>query len=176
MDEFESIVATLLEAEGFWVRRSVRVSLDVERKLKRSAPRTEVHLVAYRPAQNELWIIECKSWLDSQGVKAAALTDRYHKGARRFKLFHDDEYFDSVSDALIEQFEMKKLGPRIRLCLVAGKIAESSEQDLATHFQKRNWEFKGPEWVRKGLIKLAEGPYENDVATLAAKILSGDME
>jgi hypothetical protein len=176
MDAFESIVATLLEAEGFWVRRSVRVNLDIERKLKPSAPRTEVDLVAYRPAKNELWIIECKSWLDSQGVKAAALTDSNHKGAKRFKLFHDDEYLNSVSDALIEQFQMKGMGPRVRLCLVAGKIAGSSEPDLATHFQKRSWEFKGPEWVRKGLIELAEGPYENDVATIAAKILSGDME
>ena len=32
MDHFESIIATLLEAEGYWVRRSFKVNLTQEEK------------------------------------------------------------------------------------------------------------------------------------------------
>jgi hypothetical protein len=170
MDAFESIVATLFEAEGFWVRRTVRVTLDRTHKRRPSAPRTELDLVAYLPAENELWIIECKSWLDSRGVKAAALINSDHKGAKRFKLFHDEEYYGAVSDALLKYLKLDRLAPRIRLCLVAGKIADK-EQSIKAHFQKLDWEYRGPEWVRHGLEELAKGAYKNDAATVTVKLL-----
>jgi hypothetical protein len=38
MDHFESIIATLLEAEGYWVRRSFKVNLTQEEKRRIGKP------------------------------------------------------------------------------------------------------------------------------------------
>lgn len=49
MDYFESIISTLLEAEGYWVRKSFKVNLtkDEKRQIgKHSIPRVEIDLLA----------------------------------------------------------------------------------------------------------------------------------
>jgi hypothetical protein len=177
MDAFESIVATILEAEGFWVRRSIRVQLEKKDKRAKGAPRTELDIVAYCPARNELWVVECKSWLDSRGVKAAALLEKDHPGAKRFKLFHDEKYCDAVKAALVGQLRLSGNNPKVRLCLVAGKIAGGDEQKLRVRFEKQDWILRDRKCVQKGVKELATKGYENDVATMTAKILrDGNIE
>jgi len=47
MDHFESIMCTLLEAEGYWVRRSFKVNVTKKEKRhvgKPSIPRPEIDL------------------------------------------------------------------------------------------------------------------------------------
>jgi hypothetical protein len=171
MDAFESIVATILEAKGFWVRRSVRVQLEKSDRRSKSAPRTELDIVAYCPATNELWMVECKSWLDSRGVKAKALMDKGHPGAKRFKLFHDDKYCNAVKAALVKQLKLSANDPKVRLCLVAGKIAGRDFQGLKDHFEKQDWILHDAKWVQEGVKELAIRGYENDIATMTAKIL-----
>ncbi len=76
MDHFESIIATLLEAENYWIRRSFKVCLTKDEKRaigKHSIPRPEIDLLAFNFVENEVLAIEAKSLLDSPGIKLAQL-------------------------------------------------------------------------------------------------------
>jgi hypothetical protein len=73
LDHFESIIATRLEADGFWVRRSFKVNVTKEEKRqtgKHSIPRPEIDLVALNFSKNEVFAFEAKSFLDSPGVSS----------------------------------------------------------------------------------------------------------
>jgi hypothetical protein len=90
MDHFESIIATLLEAEGYWVRRSFKVNLTQEEKRrigKYSIPRPEIDLLALRASTNEVIALEAKSYFDSPGVKIAELMASHDVPEGRYKLF-----------------------------------------------------------------------------------------
>src|SRR6185295_1642542 len=98
MDSFESLVATLLRRDGYWIWPSFKVELTKEEKRaigKHSSPRWEVDLVAYKGATNEVLAIECKSYLDSGGVL-------FRKGCfdppHRYKLFCDAKLRQVVLD------------------------------------------------------------------------------
>lgn len=95
MDHFESIVATLLEAEGYWVRRSFKVSVTKEEKRqigKHSIPRPEIDLLALHFSKNEVLALEAKSFLDSPGVKLAQLNEEHEVPEGRYKLFTSERY------------------------------------------------------------------------------------
>ncbi len=88
MYAFESVVATILEREGFWVRASFKVALSREDKHaigRPSSPRWGIDVIAYRPGDKLLWIVECKSYLDSRGVTRHGFTP----AQPRLKLFND---------------------------------------------------------------------------------------
>ncbi len=48
-------------------------------------PRPEIDVVAWKPSTNQLLIIECKSYLDSTGVRVEHLHGRKND---KFKLFN----------------------------------------------------------------------------------------
>jgi hypothetical protein len=76
MHGFESLVAEILETEGYWVRRGYKVELTKGEKRaigRRSSPRWEIDLLAYDAAENTVLAVECKSYLDSPGVDLADL-------------------------------------------------------------------------------------------------------
>ncbi len=80
MDHFESIIKTLLENDGFWVRQSFKVNLTKEEKRdigKHTIPRPEIDLLAYKPNENIVLAIEAKSYLDSTGVKVSSLIEQH---------------------------------------------------------------------------------------------------
>ncbi|TWT89758.1 hypothetical protein Mal64_01370 [Pseudobythopirellula maris] len=75
MDAFESLIATILMRDGFWVQTSLNVKLTKSEKVeigRHSSPRWELDVVAYRPGDNVLRVVECKSYLDSSGVRLTA--------------------------------------------------------------------------------------------------------
>ena len=89
MDAFEQVVAEVLWREGYWVRTSVKVELTKEDKRAiqlPSSPRWELDVVAYRARDNHLKVVECKSYLDSPGVRLRAFDPLNDKDASRFKL------------------------------------------------------------------------------------------
>ena len=72
MDAFEQLVSEILWMEGLWVRTSVKVLItkDEKRLIGRpSSPRWEIDIVAYSGRDNLLYAVECKSYLDSRGVR-----------------------------------------------------------------------------------------------------------
>lgn len=89
MNAFEQVISEILWHKGYWVRTSVKVELTKEEKRtigRHSTPRWEIDVVAYSARENILRLVECKSYLDSPGVKAACFDGTDIKGGKRFKL------------------------------------------------------------------------------------------
>jgi hypothetical protein len=177
MDAFETLVAAILQSHGFWVRTGVKVELSQKEKYainRPRSPRWELDVVAYRPSDNELWIVECKSFLNSQGVKTGAFSDG-HAGPKRYKLFTEENTRKVVQKALVRQLRHNGAlqgRPRVHLCLAAGHIARDSKESLKQHFRSKRWKLFDPDWIRDELLKLADVGYQNDVATMTVKLLN----
>jgi hypothetical protein len=174
MDGFETLVAEILEGEGFWVRRGVKVPLTKEekRRIQRpSTPRWEIDLLAYRPCENRLLVVECKSYLDSPGVDLADLKGGKH--ATRYKLFTEPVLRDVVFGRLETDFVTRGLcrfTPTIQLALAAGRI-RSDATELRTYFAANEWLLFDVTWLRERLQVFSDGGYVNSVAAMVAKLL-----
>lgn len=177
MDHFESIIATLLEGENYWIRRSFRVNLTKEEKRKigkHSIPRPEIDLLAFHFTRNVVLALEVKSFLDSPGVKLAALQEEHDVPEGRYKLFTCERYRNIVLSRLHQDlidFKMANAKTRIDLGLVAGKVYRGQSREVCEHMMQNNWFFWSPEDIKKGVTALAKQPYANDPAMITAKIL-----
>lgn len=176
MNAFESLVTTLLRNEGFWVYPNFRVDLTRDDKLaigRHSNARWELDLIAYRPAGNLLRVVECKSYLDSVGVTYEALAGgRY---SERYKLFTEPGLWAVVKARLVTQLESAGLcspTPAVELCLATGKLAKEDDRPrLRTLASEQNWTLLDDNWLVKAVESLAERGYEEEVATIVAKLL-----
>jgi hypothetical protein len=174
MHGFETLLAEILEDEGYWVRRSVKVALTKEEKVKigrPSAPRWEIDLVAFRAPENHLLAVECKSFLDSTGVCLSDLQGgRY---ASTYKLFTDSTLRDVVLNRLALQLVEQKYcaaTPRVTLALAAGKI--KGEASAVHQFcEQQEWLLFDAAWIRDRLKRASNSGYTNSVATMVAKLL-----
>ena len=179
MDAFESVIATILEHRGYWVRSSFKVDLSKAEKVqlgKPSLPRPELDLVAYKGHGNVIRVVECKSYLDSAGVSIAAFDGTNDKFAERFKLLLRDDWREVVERRLVQQLcetGLTERRPSVLWCLAAGKVKSAADEvALNEWFSRRGWEFWGPNWVADGVRALANGSYENDVATIVSKLIT----
>ena len=126
VDAFEALVGMLLERQGYWIRSGVKVELSKEEKRqigKFSSPRWELDIVAYKGSDNSLLVVECKSFLDSRGVTAAALAGPAEGRKDRYKLFRDRRLRDVIFRRLKTQLIDAGFcgpSPKTTLCLVAG--------------------------------------------------------
>jgi hypothetical protein len=178
MDAFERLVGGLLERNGYWVKYSFKVELSrtEKRRIGRpSCPRWEIDVLAYKPASNELLAVECKSYLDSPGVRYAAIASSDHRRSDRYKLFNDALLRRTVLRRLTKQLERVRScrkSPKVRLCLAAGRVvSEKDRERLKSYFDSRGWLFFDKEWIRAGLEAYAGGGFENDVVAVVAKLL-----
>lgn len=176
MDAFEQLVADLFWAEGYWVHTGVKVDLtrdDKQRIELPSSPRWEIDLVAYKPVNNELLALECKSYLDSGGVHAPHF-DPEHKLAGRYKLFNKPVLREVVHTRLVDQLSSAGLCPPDavpRLGLVYGLASAAAEQQLQALFAANGWLLFGPDWIEERLQQVARGGYENSTAAVVSKLL-----
>lgn len=177
MDYFESILATLLEAEHYWVRRSFKVNLKPEEKVqigKPSIPRPEIDLLALNFSRNEVIAFEAKSFLDSPGVKIADLQMEHEVAEGRYKLFTSEQYRSVVLSRLREDLiisGMANAKTRITLGLAAGKVYQKQSESMREFMKSKKWVFWSPEDIKKKIEALADHHYENDPAIITAKIL-----
>jgi len=176
MDAFESVVAALLERKGYWTRTSIKVELTKEEKRrisKPSSPRWELDVIAYKGQTNELLVVECKSFLDSPGVRLSGFDGSNLEEAKRYKLFNDivlrKVVFNRLSAQLVDAGFCAS-APKIQLCLAAGKIYRDSEP-LHRLFRKNRWLLWDVDWLRKELKTLSKSGYENAVVSIVSKIL-----
>jgi len=178
MDAFEHIVSKVFQDEGYWTIIGYKVDISKEDKRSlnnHSMPRPEIDIIAYRPAENELLMIECKNYLDSQGVGHRAFTEDGHRYKKRYKMFTNEALFKLTRKRLVEQ--MKRDGlitaplPKPQLCLAAGKIYGKHESVLQAHFDSKGWRLYTPEWIAQRIRNLAAKGYENEVMTVVTKIL-----
>jgi hypothetical protein len=128
VDAFEQLVSEILWMSGFWVRTSVKVELTKEEKRligRHSAPRWELDIVGYRARENLLRVVECKSYMDSTGVRASAFDGSNAEHAKRYKLFNEPDLRRVVFNRLCLQFTESgacREAPQVRLALACGKI------------------------------------------------------
>ncbi|HJQ37347.1 MAG TPA: hypothetical protein VKB93_09420 [Thermoanaerobaculia bacterium] len=176
MDSFEQVVATVLDRAGYWVRTSVKVALTPEEKReigRPSSPRWELDVVAYSGSRNELLVVECKSYLDSYGVRLTSFDGSKAEEETRYKLFSDEVLRRVVLGRLEIQLAEQGFcpsGTKATLCLAAGKIY-GDPVPLRAIFQERGWRLLETDWLVKGLQQLAEESYDNSVASVVAKLL-----
>lgn len=177
MDAFEDLIARLLRREGFWTRQNYKVGLTKPEKVQiglPSMPRPDIDIVAYQAVENRLLWVECKSYLDSGGVHMAAFDGSNLSFARRFRVFTDPNYRTVVSEALVRQMEAERLvrpDPHVEYWLVAGRIASGQAPGLQEHFNANGWQLRDRSWIRTELDKLVHAGYEDDVVTMAVKLL-----
>ncbi len=177
MDYFESIIKTLLENEGYWTRQSFKINVTKEEKRligKPTIPRPEIDLIAYKPEENEILVIEVKSYLDSTGVNLSHLQKEYKIPEGRFKLFTCQNYREIVFQRLIKDLLNEGLIQKelpARLGLVAGNVHKNIEQEMKTYFKDSDIFFWGPSDIKAKIEALAEKGYENEPTVIAAKIL-----
>lgn len=177
MDSFEQIVAKILSQQGYWTKIGYKLDLTKEEKRllnNPSMPRPEVDIVAYRPGENLLLWVECKSYLDSGGVRYLAFNGKDNVHSKRFKIFNNDKMRELFVNILVTQLLDEGLlysKPDLKFCLVAGNIVNNNDRKkLHAHFEQRGWMLYDEFWVKKGLLALAKIGYDNDVAVLTAKL------
>ncbi|MDH1211689.1 MULTISPECIES: hypothetical protein [Pseudomonadaceae] len=177
MDYFESVIKTLLEGEGYWVRQSFKVNLTKEEKRqvgKHSIPRPEIDLLAYKPSENRLLAFEAKSFLDSPGVRLSCLSEIHDIPEGKYKLFTCENYRSIVFQRLRQDLIDCGMGDsttEIVLGLAAGKVYQSRNAEIKELFSRNGWLFWSPEDIRNKVIALAKRGYENEPAIITAKIL-----
>jgi hypothetical protein len=153
VDSFESVIATILEYQGYWIQTSFKVDLTKEEKRKigrQSTPRWEIDLVAYKAASNELLLVECKSYLNSPGVRYLDV-EGSGRDPQLYKLFTDDVLRRVVTARIKKQLHgsgscLSK--PKVTLCLAAGNIyTEADRLSLKELFRKKGWRLLDPTWI-----------------------------
>jgi hypothetical protein len=176
MDAFESVVAVLLERKGYWTRTSVKVELTKEEKRligRPSSPRWEIDVVAYKGSTNSLLVVECKSYLNSPGVRFSSFDGSSEREADRYKLFNEEGLrkvvFNRLSMQLVESGFCPK-PPEITLCLVAGNIYQDAKP-IQEYFKKNGWELWDADWLRNELEILSKSGYDNTIVAIVSKLL-----
>ena len=143
---------------------------------KPSLPRPEIDILAYKASDNLLVWVECKSYLDSGGVRIEYFTDPTNINWARYKVFTWPKYKRIVSEELINQVIQSGLvrgRPTLKYCLVAGHIArEYDRSELHDYFHKQGWILYDENWIKQGLDKLAKIGYEDNVSVIVAKLIS----
>jgi len=177
MDYFESIIKTLLEHEGNWVRQSFKVNLTKQEKRdvgKHSIPRPEIDLLALNVTSNQVLALEAKSYLDSPGVRYNDLCENYEIPEGRYKLFTCKDYrnivFSRLKKDLIE-LNMANESTSINLGLAAGNVYQSKSLEIKNLFKSNGWTFWSPEDIKQKVYSLASKGYEYEPAIITAKIL-----
>lgn len=188
MDHFEGIIATLLEGDHYWVRRSFKIDVTREEKRlvgKHSIPRPEIDLLALNYAKNEVIAFEVKSFLNSPGVRLEDLQREHEVQEGRYKLFTSRSYRDVVMARLKQDLighGMADTNTIVRLGLAAGKVYQKKSEAPMTqsnliraHLEGNGFIFWSPEDIRNRVKALAQRAYENDPVIIAAKILFPEL-
>ena len=174
MEKFENTVSTLLEAEGFWVRRGFKVNVTLEEKRqvgKQSSPRPEIDMLAFHFGRNEVLALEVKDFLDSPGVKLAHLLEEHEVPAGRHKLFTSDRYRTIVLARLLQDLiaaGMANAQTQVRLGMVVGKVNQGQSEAIRELIEAKGWLFWSPDDIKKKVTARTERA--NDPAPRAAAV------
>lgn len=181
MDAFEQIVKIVLEGQGWWVRQGYKVELTKEEKVamgRFSSPRWEIDLVAFQPKIDKILVVECKSFLDSFGVRASEFLDSTGPTKGRYKLFNEAKLREVVLGRLHAQLVIEGLAlenSSIRLAMAVGKFKSIADrEELHERFKARDWQLIDDLQLRKWALELSERGYEDNVATIVSKLIAPD--
>jgi hypothetical protein len=177
VDHFEGIIRTLLEADHFWVQSSFKVALTLDEKRhigKATMPRPAIDLLALNFEQNEVLVVEAKSFLDSPGVRVEDLEQQHDTAEGRYKLFTSERYRKIVFKRLLLQLcgdGMANAVTKLSLVLAAAKVYKGQTAAIQELFLTKGFIFWSPEEIKAKVTSLAKRAYEDDAAIITAKIL-----
>ena len=183
MNAFEDIVKLYLEEEGYWVRQSVKVNISKQDKRDigtYSMPRPGIDLVALNVKENELLLVEVKSFLDSYGVYSEAITDEKDVFSKRYRLFTDSIFREVVTKRLREEYLKQGLvneNTKINYALAAGNIhSPADELEIREYFSKpeRGWKLFSPKDIKDKIRKMSKKGWEDNLVTITAKLIQWD--
>ena len=181
MDAFEAVVGEILHREGYWVQSPYRVGLTKAEKVeigRPSCPRWELDIVAYKASLNRILMVECKSYLDSYGVRYSGFDGSNSKEADRYKIFNEDTLRRVVTNRMVREMcdaGLAREDPDVRLVLACGKIKSVGDHErLRAHFHERGWMLWDKEWFKQKLIEMSVAGYENSAVALTVKLLLRD--
>jgi hypothetical protein len=172
MDAFESIVARILEKNGYWVHQSVKISCTPDEKATfgaRSAPTPEIDLVAFNGF--ELVLFEVKSFLDSDGVRLNGVTGVDADDGKKYKILNNVLYQELVTPRVMKAFHVPN-GTKVRYGLAAGNIYPPDLKDILEHFRINvHLKLLTPDYLATELIALGNSVYVNDEVWMTIKLL-----
>src|SRR5216684_6553868 len=93
-----------------------------------AAPRLralELDVVGYQGRDNQLPVLECRSLLDSYGVRVETFAGKNAKNQKRYKLFFEKSLREVVLGRLVKQLVHQGFcppNPPVTLGLAAGKV------------------------------------------------------
>jgi hypothetical protein len=171
-DPLKSLVRTLLEREGFWVRSDFWVRLTPEDKaaVRGAWPPRQIDFVAYKAMTNELRFVGCASYLDSQGVRLSSFSRT--NGPDQYRLFTDANLRGIVTHRIVTQLtegDSCLPSPDVAFYFVAPKIKDAAErQSLRQHFAENGWVLWDDEWINRVLSEMSSAI---DGSSAVAKLL-----
>ncbi len=184
MNAFEDIIKMYLEEEGYWVRQSVKVDITKDDKKALglpSMPRPEIDIVAIKVKDNELLLVEVKSFLDSYGVYWQVVcgeidkNDEYYEVAKHYRLFTNRKFRKIVTQRLREAY--LKIGlinerTKINYAFAVGKFHSDSEERIRAYFSKhgRNWKLFAPTDIKEWIRKLSDKGWEDNLVIMTSKL------
>ncbi|MBI4330315.1 MAG: hypothetical protein HY673_03425 [Chloroflexi bacterium] len=180
MDAFSEIVALYLETHNYWVRKCVKLE-NVTKADKRAfglptMPRPEIDLVAFDMRNNELVLVEAKSFLDSYGVWFEVVSNPKVPGAERYKLFTNEPFRRIVSQRIKDEYLQQGLinvNTKVTVGLAAGHIhSPRDEVRIQKHFSKNGWRLFAPQQIKGYVNALADKGWEDSLVTIASKLIN----
>lgn len=177
MDAFENIAKLYFEEKNFWVRQSVKMEVSKEDKRSignTSMPRPEIDLIVFDAVKNKLWLIEAKSYLDSNGVNYSGILNDNKKIKNRYRLLNDKGFQKIVVRGLKKQMIQDGLINKdtiIGFGLIAAKVRKSDEEKIKEFARKQKWLFVSPKEIKEVLQGLAEKKWDNNEVVIASKII-----
>jgi hypothetical protein len=172
MDAFEAIVAQVLERDGYWVKRSVKVHCSADEKKQfgggPSTPTPEIDIVAFK--HHELILFEVKSFLFSTGVKYAGVTGANAKDGKKYKIVNNPAFQRIMTEKLTATLAVPK-NVTVKYGLAAGKIATADLQPIRSHFSANpQLVLLTPEDLASKLAQFSDSIYISDHVTLLTKL------
>ena len=169
-EAFEDIVAVLLEADGYWVKRNVKIQIPsaqvVTLGLRNGA--CELDLVALRLKEpQEVLVVECKSFGRSGGVdwKTFAPPTPPVTRKHRYRLFWDYAFQASITGLLNTNGVTPSL-PHV-YCLASAATQASSHAQIQAHLHARGMRLFDRAWLMQRLAAHGVSPV-NENCTVSA--------
>jgi hypothetical protein len=141
-----------------------------------SAPRWELDLVGYKASTNTVRFIECKSYLDSAGVRYAAFEDppdNVH--AKRLKLFVKPDLRRVVFNRAVKQLQKRRYVSSKayhQACACRRSYQERRRAEVVRAISQDQWLLFDADWLCKELRRVTNDGYEDETASLVVKLLS----
>jgi hypothetical protein len=175
-EAFEEVVAVLLEADGYWVKRNVKLHVPGATALGLKSGACELDIVAYRHSHPaEVLVVECKSFGRSGGVDKKTFDPPVPPIARRhrYKLFWSPQLRQGISQ-LLGDTGVTPQGVQHVYCLASAATAKADHQYIANYLTSNGMRFFDRAWLSKNLAALASSSvYQNCIVSTLASFYHG---